>query len=342
MAKANEKSPAFRFYAGDFLADENVMAMSLEERGAYITALCIAWNQGSIPADPERLSRLLKDACERTVRVVIDCFVPDRRDPSRLINPRLEKERSKQQKQKQFASEAGKKSARFRWGSEPKSAKPEVSNKLDDNVRYTSVTESLQRNCNLSFSLSPSEGLGLGRLGETPAQQETLNRKQTPPNANTSLSVIGMKPHTPVESEGHSGPADRILIRAEELTGVKIRKPETWEKQKEKVYAVLTENSEEEILKTMTAAMKKPLWQEKVLGEGVKLPPAMLVCCLPQIMDERSRRDFVKPVAQTVALSDNSFVENSTMDFCELCGNLFSGREMQEHMQTHATAGMVH
>jgi hypothetical protein len=35
------KSPAFQFYPKDFLTDENVRVMSLQERGAYITLLCL-------------------------------------------------------------------------------------------------------------------------------------------------------------------------------------------------------------------------------------------------------------------------------------------------------------
>ena len=35
-----EKSPAFQFYASDFLVDENVNLMSNREIGCYIKLLC--------------------------------------------------------------------------------------------------------------------------------------------------------------------------------------------------------------------------------------------------------------------------------------------------------------
>jgi putative transposase len=42
------KDPAFQFYAADWLADEAVSVMGLEEEGAYIRALCYCWREGSI------------------------------------------------------------------------------------------------------------------------------------------------------------------------------------------------------------------------------------------------------------------------------------------------------
>lgn len=48
------KSPAFQFYPADFLADENVIAMSLEDRGALITSIC----EAAMRRDVEALNRL--------------------------------------------------------------------------------------------------------------------------------------------------------------------------------------------------------------------------------------------------------------------------------------------
>jgi uncharacterized protein YdaU (DUF1376 family) len=90
------KAPAFQFYAADWLADEAVSVMSLEEEGAYIRALCYCWREGSIPADEDRLARLLKGAPPSVVKVVTDCFTNSPSDDSRLIHPMLEKERAKQ------------------------------------------------------------------------------------------------------------------------------------------------------------------------------------------------------------------------------------------------------
>ena len=90
------KAPAFQFYAADWLADEAVSVMSLEEEGAYFRALCYCWREGSIPADQDKLSRLLKGAPPSVVKVVTDCFATSPSEASRLIHPMLEKERTKQ------------------------------------------------------------------------------------------------------------------------------------------------------------------------------------------------------------------------------------------------------
>jgi len=105
------KSPAFQFYAAEYLADENVALMSLEEEGAYIRALAYCWREGSIPANEEKLSRLLKGASTTVVRVVANCFHQSPTDDQRLVHGRLEVEREKQRIWKEKSAEGGKKSA---------------------------------------------------------------------------------------------------------------------------------------------------------------------------------------------------------------------------------------
>jgi uncharacterized protein YdaU (DUF1376 family) len=107
-------SPAFQFYAADYLADENVSVMTLEEEGAYWRAIAYCWREGSIPADDARLSRLLKGASNQTLTVVRLCFNQMPTDPTRLIHPRLEIEREKQRLWREKSSDAGKKSGKSR------------------------------------------------------------------------------------------------------------------------------------------------------------------------------------------------------------------------------------
>ena len=52
LGKKENKSPAFQFYARDFLADMKVQLMSMEQRGMYITLLSYAWIENGIPNDP--------------------------------------------------------------------------------------------------------------------------------------------------------------------------------------------------------------------------------------------------------------------------------------------------
>lgn len=50
-------SPAFQFYATDWMA--SVSSMTLEERGAYITLLAWSWEHGPVPNDIKRIASIL-------------------------------------------------------------------------------------------------------------------------------------------------------------------------------------------------------------------------------------------------------------------------------------------
>jgi len=106
----NPKSPAFQFYPADWLADGHVAAMSLAERGAYITLLCFYWRERTLPNDPIRLARLvgLSPAQFRKYwPAIAPCFSVD---GDTLRQGRLDAERQKQdafragQRQKGLAS----------------------------------------------------------------------------------------------------------------------------------------------------------------------------------------------------------------------------------------------
>lgn len=110
----SSKSPAFQFYANEFLMDEHVALMSLQERGAYITLICKCWNEGTLPADLERLSKLC-GAPLATFRKLWPAIEPCFRanGDGRLMHPRLEKERKKQRDFRRRQSDAAAK----RWDS---------------------------------------------------------------------------------------------------------------------------------------------------------------------------------------------------------------------------------
>jgi uncharacterized protein YdaU (DUF1376 family) len=89
------KSPAFQFYAAEYLADENVQLMTLEEEGCYIRMLAYCWREGSIPAEHKLLSRLCKNASEEVLTSVERRF---EKHGTRLEHARLNVERKKQKK----------------------------------------------------------------------------------------------------------------------------------------------------------------------------------------------------------------------------------------------------
>lgn len=113
--KMNNKSPAFQFYPADWLSDLNVATMTEQEEGIYIRLLCYCWNHGSLPANIDKITRLLKNGANHnatTLEPVLKCFVLN--EDGDYINPRLEKERKKQEEHREKSSRGGKISAEIR------------------------------------------------------------------------------------------------------------------------------------------------------------------------------------------------------------------------------------
>lgn len=109
------KAPAFQFYAAEYLADEHVQLMTLEEEGIYIRMLSYCWREGSVPSDMALLSRLCKNAPIEALKVVIPRFAIHPEKPDRLIHLRLEKERKSLAEFHERKSKAGKTGAKTRW-----------------------------------------------------------------------------------------------------------------------------------------------------------------------------------------------------------------------------------
>lgn len=112
-----EKSPAFQFYPKDYLSNEDVQLLTLEQEGAYIRAMSYSWRNGSIPKEPDRLSALIGKGCTPAIaEAIARLFVPHA-DPTRLVHPRHLKEKQKQEEFHNKMSEFGKKGATARWHS---------------------------------------------------------------------------------------------------------------------------------------------------------------------------------------------------------------------------------
>lgn len=110
------KPPAFQFYARDWLSDGSVMGMPLGARGAYITLLASQWLEGSVPADQDKLRRILGGEDLSEIWPWIADKFPATSDPQRLANPKLEKVRSDMEERRIKQSEGGKKGAESHWG----------------------------------------------------------------------------------------------------------------------------------------------------------------------------------------------------------------------------------
>lgn len=134
-------SPAFSFYAKDFLT--GTATMSLVEVGAYVRLLAYQWDAGFVPNSDQKRARILCCSVSQSRKVwerISDKFV--------LVgdgyqNARLEEEREKQAEYRRRQSDRGKASAqaRFNRGSTPVQPGP-VEVRLQPEVNSSSSSSS--------------------------------------------------------------------------------------------------------------------------------------------------------------------------------------------------------
>ena len=139
----SEPAPAFQFYPKDFLSDGNVAGMSLAERGAYITLLCICWRECSLPDDATRLARMVGATPKEFNKIwpaVRVCFT---QQGDRLTHRRLDLERAKQDIYRKRQSNAGRASAEARLNQTPTMVQPRFNQKGNQLVNQNQVSDLL-------------------------------------------------------------------------------------------------------------------------------------------------------------------------------------------------------
>lgn len=110
--------PWFPFYAKDFITSENVIAMNLASRGAYVTLLAHQRIEGSIPSEIKRIAAILRTTIECAEELwpeIQPCFVAMEGTKKRLVNPKLHDIREESISSSVSRSEAGKTAAKCRW-----------------------------------------------------------------------------------------------------------------------------------------------------------------------------------------------------------------------------------
>jgi len=107
----------------DWLTSETVRAMSNAAKGVYLDLLCRQWRDGSIPSDVAKLARL----CNEPLDVFSDLWEEvgpnfTETQDGRLVNLRMERDRTAKDSERLAKSNAGKATATKRWGTqfEPK------------------------------------------------------------------------------------------------------------------------------------------------------------------------------------------------------------------------------
>jgi len=114
-----KKSPAFQFYPKDFITDDKVAIMNLEDVGAYILLLSYCWENCGLPTDPDELKEMCgnPENWQKIWLKVGRCFYERE---GRLHNRRLDEEREKQREWREKSSKGGKRGAKTRWGNKGK------------------------------------------------------------------------------------------------------------------------------------------------------------------------------------------------------------------------------
>ena len=174
--KPKGRAPAFQFYADDFLA--GTMTMTNEERGAYISLLCLQWSKGCVTElDIQRICLGMPTHCQGICQSKFQLG-----DDGHYRNQRLEVERSKQKER----SEKQRDIANLRWN---KNAKAMPTHYQEDAEAYA---ESVPEVCFPSPSPSPIIKIQADKPPRVRFQKPTLEQ------LNTKADLIGL-PTTEVD-----------------------------------------------------------------------------------------------------------------------------------------------
>ena len=117
--------PWFKFYAADYLLDDDVFEMPPEAGQLLVSTWCLCWRDGCAPADPDKLARaarLDKRYVRRHFETVARFF---RVENGFMFSDRMENERSERRELSAKRAAVGARGAAAKWG--PDSASAEAS-----------------------------------------------------------------------------------------------------------------------------------------------------------------------------------------------------------------------
>lgn len=108
MAKP-ERSPAMLWYVNDHLSSGKVNSLSPAEECWYRRSLDHAWMNDGMPADPDEFAGWVGRGCtiEAAQKIINKFYIAHKKDPSRVLNERQEKERRKLKEKTAKRIEAG-------------------------------------------------------------------------------------------------------------------------------------------------------------------------------------------------------------------------------------------
>ena len=170
------KSSGFSFSPSEYLANQQIQMMSLEEEGIYIRLLSYCWQNGSVPKDPDQAARLVgKGALTTVVASVLRLFHPTQ-NPQELTHLDLQQQKERLTQWKEKSAAGGRKSAATRKSGTTTlesmvEKQPEIINKDAQKVEVS--TSSPRRLAPMQPRALASELPGI----DSKASQETFERQ---------------------------------------------------------------------------------------------------------------------------------------------------------------------
>lgn len=169
------KTAGFSFSPSEYLANQQIQMMSLEEEGVYIRLLSFCWQNGSVPKDPEQAARLVGKGASTTVVASVLTMFQASENPEELTHRGLQQQKDRLAQWKEKSAAGGRKSAASRkGGSTTLGAVIEKTVEIDNvNTQKLSVPASLPSR--LSPSLSPKLAPETPEI-DSKASQEAFER----------------------------------------------------------------------------------------------------------------------------------------------------------------------
>lgn len=110
------KASGFSFSPSEYLANQQIQMMSLEEEGVYIRLLSYCWQNGSVPKDPEQAARLVGKGASTTVVTSVLRSFHATQNPQELTHFDLQQQKERLTQWKEKSAAGGRKSAATRKG----------------------------------------------------------------------------------------------------------------------------------------------------------------------------------------------------------------------------------
>ncbi len=118
--------PYMPFYVWDFISSKKVRNMNYEQVNLYLRLLILQWEDGEIPSDPKKIAKDIGGPVKLVVKnwpVVRECFVEK---DGRLINQRLDLERTKAIERIRRNRKNGQEGGKAKAAKSVASVKPEI------------------------------------------------------------------------------------------------------------------------------------------------------------------------------------------------------------------------